>query len=191
MERAEILNFWFGGPDSAEFGQRRKVWFFKDPAFDAEVHERFAQDYAAAAVGRYDAWRETAHGALALIILLDQFPRNMFRDTARAFAADKQALQVAKHALAHGFDRELTPYERLFAYLPFEHSENLEDQDRSLELMGTLEKADQSLADVLDYAQRHRAVIARFGRFPHRNRILGRESTPEEITFLGEPGSSF
>ena len=135
--------------------------------------------------GELGRWRETPLAALALILVLDQFPRNMFRGTARAFSSDPPALAAARKMTEKGFDRLLTPAERTFAYLPFQHAEDLAAQRRALELCGALD------AGVFGYAKRHYEIIARFGRFPHRNSILGRESTAEELEFLRGPGSSF
>ena len=177
----DVLNFWFG--EGAERGKRHKRWFEKDPAFDAEVAERFRSLYDRLS-SNHD-WLDPAPECLARIVVLDQFPRNMFRGTARAFEADPLALEAARHALIRGYDRSLLPVERTFVYLPFEHSESLPDQERACELM-------QPLGDEqYDYALRHKAIIERFGRFPHRNAILGRESTAEEIEFLKQPGSGF
>ena len=186
----EILNFWFGKPDEAIYGKSRKVWFIKNPEFDQEVRSRFLQVYQKAAAGELDSWKESLQGCLALIILLDQFPRNMFRKQPQAFATDSQALAYAKHAVAQGFDKELLPIQRQFIYLPFEHSENLCDQHQCIELFSTLIDYPECVSGV-DYAHRHFQVMERFGRFPHRNEILGRESTPEEVEFLKQPGSSF
>jgi uncharacterized protein (DUF924 family) len=182
----EVLAFWFGGVAGDDFTSRNDVWFRKDEAFDAAVRDRFAPVYTEAAAGHLSTWEDEPRSALALVIVLDQFPRNMFRGTPQAFATDPLALAVAKHAVSRGFDTRLQPVERLFLYLPFEHSELLADQERSVALLGSLGDPNS-----LDYAERHRAIIARFGRFPHRNFILSRPSTPEEIAFLKEPGSSF
>lgn len=179
-----VLRFWFRG------GERRKEWFAKDPAFDAEIRARFLALYEEAASGALERWKEQPGDCLALVIALDQFPRNMFRGTARAFAADAAAREAAEHALARGWDRALLPVERLFLCLPFEHSESAADQERSLALMRELARHPET-ADALQWAEKHHAVIARFGRFPHRNAALGRPSTPAEIEFLTEPGSSF
>ena len=177
---AEILDFCFAeGPV--------KRWFVKDPAFDAAVRARLASLHDAAVDGQFDDWRETPAGCVALCILLDQVPRNVFRGTAAAFASDPQARAVTRHALAQGFDRDLPQVQRLFLYLPLEHSEDLADQELSVQLIGALDEA----PEWLDYAIRHRDIIARFGRFPHRNAALGRASTPEEEAFLTQPGSSF
>jgi uncharacterized protein (DUF924 family) len=158
--------------------------------FDREIRERFLPLYEKAAGGQLAHWKERAADCLALIVVLDQFPRNMFRGTARAFAADPLALEAARHAVAQGFDRTLPPLGRLFLYLPFEHSERLEDQLRACELMEPL-KAFPETADTFPYAEAHRDIVQRFGRFPHRNAALGRASTAEEIEFLKQPGSGF
>jgi len=177
----EVLQFWFDpGLDAAT---RNKRWFAKDAAFDAEIRRRFLPLYESAAAGRLDAWRDTAREGLALVIVLDQFPRNMFRGEARAFATDGLARDAAR-ALLPRFG-ELSQEEQLFASLPFEHSESLDDQERACELIKNLS------AEQLRYALRHREIIQRFGRFPHRNAILGRPSTPEEVEFLKTPGSGF
>jgi uncharacterized protein (DUF924 family) len=180
-----VLDFWFGAPDSRERGTSRKLWFRKSDAFDAEVRERFHTTWEAAFRGDLQRWQATPLAGLALVIVLDQFPRNMFRGTPRAFASDGPALVAAGNLAARGFDRVLSPVERSFAYLPFEHAEDLVSQRRSLELYRPLAPS------LREYARRHYEIIARFGRFPHRNAILGRESTPEETEFLKGPGSSF
>lgn len=185
MDAAEVLSFWFGEPLAM-----RKAWFTKDPAFDAEIRSRFLPLYEQAAADRLEVWRESAASCLALILVLDQFPRNMFRGTPRAFATDAQALQIAKGAIAQHLDQQLPPIQRFFFYLPLEHSENLNDQTESVRLYEQFRDIPE-LADTYDYAIRHRDVIERFGRFPHRNSILARASTPEEIEFLKQPGSSF
>jgi uncharacterized protein (DUF924 family) len=186
----EILDFWFGKPDEADYGKPRKFWFIKNPEFDQEVRSRFLKDYQQAAAGKLDDWKTSPQGCLALIILLDQFPRNIFRGQPQAFATDPQALAYAQHAVAQGFDKQLLPIQRQFIYLPFEHSENLADQHQCIELFSML-KDHPECSSCVDYAHRHHKVIERFGRFPHRNEILGRETTPEEAEFLKQPGSSF
>ncbi|WP_250125244.1 DUF924 family protein [Chroococcidiopsis sp. CCMEE 29] len=186
----EILNFWFGQPDEANYGKQRSFWFTKTREFDREVETLFLSDYEQAVAGQLDYWKRSSRSCLALILLLDQFPRNMFRGTTKAFATDPQALSVAQHAVSKGFDKELLPVQRWFIYLPFEHSENLAHQEQCVELFASLGN-DPDSASALDYAIRHKSVIDRFGRFPHRNQILGRASTPEEIEFLNQPGSSF
>lgn len=191
MNPADVLEFWFGAPGSAEHGSLRKCWFEKDPAFDAEIRRRFLALVDEAAAGRLDDWADRPEGLLALIVLLDQFPRNLFRDAPRAFATDAQALALAQQALAQGVDAQLMPVARAFIYLPFEHSEDLAMQDRAVALFSALAQHGEAFASYLDYAERHRDVIRRFGRFPHRNAILGRTSTPEEIAFLARPGAGF
>ncbi len=186
----EILNFWFGSPKSVDYGKERSFWFTKNPEFDKELGDRFLLAYEQAARGELDYFQASPLGCLAVILLLDQFPRNMFRGTPKSFATDAKALSVAKNAVNRGCDRVLLPVQRWFIYLPFEHSENLADQKRSVELFLTLSD-DPASASTIDYALRHKAVIERFGRFPHRNKILGRENTPAEDEFLTQPGSSF
>ena len=186
----EILEFWFGKPDDADYGKSRKVWFTKNPEFDDEVRSRFLNVHNQAAAGELDDWKTTPQGCLALIILLDQFPRNMFRGQPQAFATDSQALAYARHAVTQGFDKELPKLQRWFVYLPFEHSENLAAQRQCVELCEQMDD-DLDTREAIDYAYRHLRVIERFGRFPHRNQILGRETTPEEAEFLKQPGSSF
>jgi uncharacterized protein (DUF924 family) len=178
---AEVLLFWFGPP--SERGKAHRRWFEKNAAFDAEIRARFLPLYET--LTRNDYWLSDAHDCLARIVALDQFPRNMFRGTARAFATDPLALDAAKHAIAHGYDRDFLKVEKQFVYLPFEHSESLADQERACELMRPLGE------DLYDWALRHKRIVERFGRFPHRNQVLGRESTPEEIEFLKQPGSGF
>ena len=189
-EFKEVLDFWFGPAGSGEYGRARAAWFSKDPDFDARILGRFLDLHERAAAGQCNAWRDGPDSSLALAVVLDQFPRNMFRGTPRAFATDGSALELARLAVSRGFDRGLLPVQRWFLYLPFEHSENLADQDRSVELFESL-RGDPESASPIDYAHRHRDVILRFGRFPHRNAILGRSSTPEELEFLRQPGSSF
>jgi uncharacterized protein (DUF924 family) len=185
-----VLEFWFGAADSPELGRHRRQWFEKSDAFDALVRDRFLATHEAAAAGALDAWAERPLAALALVIALDQFPRNVFRGTPRAFATDARALAVARGIAARGFDRAYLPAQAWFAYLPFEHAEALGAQAESLALFERL-RGDPPSASPIAYAQRHYAVIERFGRFPHRNAILGRASTPEEVAFLATPGSSF
>ena len=177
----EVLGFWFGR--DAEYGVAHQRWFQKDPAFDAEVRRRFRSLHAELAGN--GEWLDAPRECLARIIVLDQFPRNMFRGTPHAFASDALALAAARHAIASGYDRDWLRVEKIFAYLPFEHSETLADQERACELMRPLGE------EQYDYALRHKAIIERFGRFPHRNAILGRASTAEEVAFLKLPGSGF
>jgi uncharacterized protein (DUF924 family) len=185
----KILEFWFGRPGTAEHGSTRSVWFRKDPAFDAQISARFAVAIETALAGGFTEW-SSPRGALARIVLLDQFTRNSFRDTPRAFAGDALASAIAEDAVARGDDLSLSPVERWFMYLPFVHAESLHAQERSLALFRRL-RDQTSLADPLPWAERHAGVIRRFGRFPHRNAILDRTSTPEEIAFLAAPGSRF
>jgi uncharacterized protein (DUF924 family) len=185
----EILSFWFEEPDGTA-GKSRKVWFVKNPDFDAEIRTRFLVDYEQAAAGSLDSWQNSAPGSLALILLLDQFPRNLFRGTPQAFATDGKALVVAQAAIARGFDQALPPIQRTFIYMPFMHSENLEIQHRSVELFRPLAE-DPETRNSYVYAIKHLEVIQRFGRFPHRNAILDRANILEETEFLKQPGSSF
>jgi uncharacterized protein (DUF924 family) len=182
----DVLAFWFGPRPHATRGE----WFRKDADFDAGIRARFGGAVEAALGGGFRDWTATPHGTLARVILLDQFTRNIYRDTPVAFAGDAQALTDASFAVDAGFDRELDRYERWFLYLPFEHAEDWGSQQRSLELFGRLaeETGDRS---PLDWAEKHAEVIRRFGRYPHRNAILGRTSTPQELAFLAGPGSSF
>jgi uncharacterized protein (DUF924 family) len=190
MSRAdEILEFWFG-PDPARIPKDKSdAWFVKNPEFDQQCQRRYLTDVEEAASGGRDSWIEAPRTCLALILLLDQFPRNIFRDTPSAFATDPKALAAARHAVSRGFDVQLTPSERSFVYMPFMHSEDLRAQHESVKLFTQLEKATQSSGT--PYAKRHCEVIDRFGRFPHRNSILGRTSTPKEIEFLARTGSGF
>lgn len=185
-----ILCFWFGAPGSPERGQARPEWFRKDDAFDDEIRRRFGDAVATALAGGFGEWCTTADGSLARILLLDQFTRNIFRGTPRAFAGDERALATAEDAVARGFDRALPPRERWFVYMPFEHAESVDAQHRSLHLFGALarETGDDG---ALVWARKHADVIFRFGRYPRRNAILGRPSTAEEEAYLREPGAGF
>jgi uncharacterized protein (DUF924 family) len=179
-----VLDFWFGPLPH----EGRDVWFRKDAAFDAAIRARFGTAVEAALAGPHSA--DTPRTALANVILLDQFTRNIFRDTPRAFAGDAHALAIADAAVTAGFDRALDGHERSFLYLPFEHSEDPAMQVRSLALFGALAR-ETGLTAPLEWAEKHAAVIRRFGRYPHRNAILGRASTAAEMAFLAEPGSRF
>ena len=197
-EPEEILDFWFGelDPLGCASPNQRKLWWTKSPAFDKTVRSKFLRDYESIAAGDRERWRSTAHGALAYIIVLDQFSRNMFRNTAKMFAADPLAREVCCEGLDAGLDAELGFDERVFFYLPLEHSEEPLDHERCHEVFTALcaDVPDTLRADAdnyLDYAKQHREIIDRFGRYPHRNEILGRASTKEEIEFLKQPGSSF
>ncbi len=189
----DILRFWFV-PEPGEEAENgfRKGWFVKDPAFDKTVRRRFEPLMRLAAGGELAAWSEKADGALALVLLLDQFPRNVYRGKPRMFATDAKALAVAEAAIDAGHDAALPPPRRLFLYLPLEHAEDLARQARCCELVRALE-ADlpEASGELLRYAERHREVIERFGRFPHRNAVLRRKSTPEELAFLEQPDSGF
>jgi uncharacterized protein (DUF924 family) len=185
-----ILDFWFDPAEAPDYPNMRKRWFAKDPAFDGEIRRRFQAHHESAVAGAFAAWRESAYGCLALILLFDQFPRNMFRDTPRAFATDALARAVAAGGLSNGHDRGLNPSQRQFFYLPFLHSETLPDQELGVQLMRLLSDADTPDSPY-DFAKRHHAIIARFGRFPHRNSILGRPSTPEEELFLAQQEARF
>ena len=185
-----VLDFWFLTPEHADHGTSRPEWFRKDAVFDDSIRTQFGAMLESALAGGFREWDADLHGALARIVLLDQFPRNAFRDTPRAFAGDALAQEAALAMIESGRDRLLHPLERWFVYLPLEHAENLELQERSVGLFSALAK-DEGMGDILEYATRHRDIIARFGRFPHRNRIIGRASTPDEIEFLKQPGSGF
>ncbi|MBW4567675.1 MAG: DUF924 domain-containing protein [Tolypothrix carrinoi HA7290-LM1] len=185
-----ILEFWFGHPDEPNYGKPRKTWFNKTPEFDEELRTRFGTDYQKAAAGHLDDWIDLPETCLALILLLDQFPRSIFRGTPEAFATDWEALSAAQQAIALGYDRHFLPVQRWFIYLPFEHSENLDHQHQSVKLFQQLSH-DPDSAEAIEYAYRHLEIIERFGRFPHRNAILGRISSLEEEEFLQQPGSGF
>ncbi len=187
-EADAVLDFWFGQPRVA---QARAEWFRKDAAFDALIRERFGATIEAALAGGLRDWEGRPEGRLARIVVLDQFTRNAFRDTPRAFAGDALALAAARELAARGEDRALPPLMRGFAYLPFEHAEDLAEQREALRLFAALGADHPSQAGLLEWAQKHHDIVARFGRFPHRNAILGRASTAEETAFLREPGSRF
>ncbi|MDQ6628061.1 MAG: DUF924 domain-containing protein [Pseudomonadota bacterium] len=191
IEAAPVLDFWFGAPGSESFGTQRKAWFIKDQAFDSSIAEQFGPLIERALRSELDWWQGNARGGLARILLLDQFTRNVFRGEKRAFAGDAQALAGATATVGARLDEALPPFMRGFVYLPFEHAEGMAMQDQAVRLFSRLVAAAPELGDMLAYAHRHRAVIERFGRFPHRNAILGRVSTGEELAFLKEPGSRF
>jgi uncharacterized protein (DUF924 family) len=186
----DVLDFWFGAPGSEQFGRARAFWFTKSQSTDDEVRARFGLEVEAALRGERDDWAGSARGSLALILLLDQFTRNIYRDTPLAFAGDARARKAAKALVETGQDRRLMPVERWFVYLPFEHSESMADQRESLRLFTAL-SSEMNDPGPLAWAQKHYDVVARFGRYPHRNAILGRASTPEELEFLRQPGSRF
>lgn len=187
MSPHEVLDFWFGAAPRVQ----RAEWFRKDAAFDAAIRARFGATIEAALAGALTDWDAVPQGALARIVVLDQFTRNAFRDTARAFAGDALALAAARALVERGDDRRLDPLERVFAYLPFEHAEDGAMQARSLALFGALAREVPALAGFEDYARRHAVVIERFGRFPHRNTALGRTSTADEAAYLAQPGAGF
>ncbi len=193
-----IFDHWFGSnPDDAGVAaQRSTLWWSKDASVDKEIRSRFRNYVKEAGSGRLDGWAATPRGRLALILLTDQFPRSIFRDTPEAYSYDSMALSWCLQGLETGADRLLRPIERVFFYLPLEHSESLAHQNESVRLFRDLARGvgpdhRTVFEGYVDYATRHRDIIARFGRFPHRNSTLGRKSTPEEHLFLAEPGSSF
>ncbi|MFP3752848.1 DUF924 family protein [Cupriavidus sp. SIMBA_020] len=192
----DVLDFWFGTPGSAIWNTARKEWFTKRDAFDATIRDTFLPTWQAAYEGAHDGaaddWSSTPEGTCARLILLDQFPRNMFRGDPRTFATDAQAQALARRMLAQGWDRELpTPWHRMFCYLPFEHAESPEAQDIAVREYITLREDTGGEVDSVEWAVKHQEIIARFGRFPHRNAVLGRASTDDELAFLKQPGSSF
>jgi uncharacterized protein (DUF924 family) len=198
IDPESVLAFWFGPTGSATevAGRQGRLWFGKSPDNDRAVAERFSDTLLAATAGRLDHWAAAPRGRLALVIVLDQFPHHIHRDRPQAFATDPQALAQSLAALDAGEDRQLAPIERVFLYLPLEHAESLDMQERAVSLYENLAQeaasGERALFDnFLDYAIRHRDVVARFGRFPHRNAILGRPSTPDELEFLKQPGSRF
>lgn len=185
----DVLDFWFAETNAVH-------WFVADAAFDAQIRERFSSTADAAADGRLDCWAVNPPGWLALLILLDQFPRNLHRGDACAWAQDASAQRVALSGIARGDDRQLPPLQRVFAYLPLEHAEDRALQRQSVALFEALcaevpPPQRKRFEEFLDYARRHHDVIARFGRFPHRNAVLGRTSTAEEMAYLAQPGSGF
>jgi uncharacterized protein (DUF924 family) len=186
----DVLEFWFPPGTRADAthpeGQFNPAWFQADPAFDEAIRRRFLPLYEQAARGALDGWAASAEGALALVVLLDQFPRNMFRGEPRSFATDGKALAIAQRAVSDGLDQQVPPLWRTFFYLPFEHSEDRAMQARSVSLFRALGNAETTR-----FAETHRAIIDRFGRFPHRNVILGRESTPQEAEWLAAGGETF
>ena len=182
----EVLDFWFGTPR----GKARAEWFRKDERFDEEIRRRFGEVHAAAARRELEDWRAAPESMLALLIVLDQFSRNLYRGDRRAFAQDGHARVCAGEALVRGDDKDSLPVERQFLYLPFEHSEDRADQALAVSLMSQLEEYPETRG-LSQWAIKHQVIVERFGRFPHRNAILGRASTPEETEFLKTPGSGF
>ena len=197
-EATRVLDYWFGGLDhtSAWFGERMRLWFMGGRKVDAEIRDRFAILVERAEAGALASWLEAPREALALVVLLDQFALNIYRNEARGYRCSEAAIPVAKTILAHGWEAVLSPAERIFLYMPLEHSEILADQELCLERFGALAASvPPELAEVmkasLDYAERHLRVVKRFGRFPHRNEALGRVSTEAEIAFLASPEAPF
>ncbi|GAA7754930.1 MAG: hypothetical protein COC14_11165 [Burkholderiaceae bacterium] len=187
-----VLDFWFGLPGAPEWNISRREWFTKCVNFDTTVRARFLSCWQAAHDGAEDDWSVTPEGACARIVLLDQFPRNMFRGDPRSFATDGKALAAARRMLDLGWDRQLpTSWHRMFCYLPFEHAESLDAQDIAVREMMALRDDGGGKADVVEWAEKHRDVIARFGRYPHRNAVLGRVNSDAEAAYLKQPGSSF
>ena len=186
-----VLDFWFGAPDDPDHGRPREAWFRKDDAYDAAIRARFGALVERAIDGALAHWRRTPLEALAEIVVLDQFPRNAVRGTPRAFAGDRRALAAARALVAGGGDRTLLAVHRQFAYLPFEHAEDRAAQAESMRLFRGLAAEHPECAGLVEWADKHRVIVERFGRFPHRNLVLGRVSTAEEIEFLKGPGSGF
>ncbi|MEX3957135.1 DUF924 family protein [Trinickia sp. EG282A] len=187
----DVLDFWFGEPGSARFGKEWDRWFDGDEGFDAALGARFGETLEAARRGDFDDWERSPLGTLALIVVLDQFSRNIHRGSAEAFAGDARALAAARRMVDSGGDRRLpSAQHRAFVYMPFEHDESRESQELAVRLFEALER-ETGLSGYLRYARRHAEIIERFGRFPHRNAMLGRRSTAAERDFLSEPGSSF
>ncbi len=192
MTAQDVLDFWFLPASDPGYGKPRAEWFRKDAAFDAAIRARFSALIALAVGGGLREWdSQGPEGKLARIIVLDQLTRNSARGTPDSFAGDALALAAARELIDGGDDRKLTPLQRSFAYMPFEHAEDAAMQELAVRLFGELSQEHPGFESSLDYAHRHRGVIARFGRFPHRNPILGRASTPEELAYLAQPGSGF
>lgn len=198
MKPDDIIDFWLGELDAngKASPQHTARWWQKDAQFDEEVRRRFEPTWHALMKGEHEAWLAEARPRLAYVLVLDQLSRNMFRGSAQAFAGDARALSAAKEGIARGHDRALIGVERVFLYMPFMHSEQLADQERCVQLFRAFHDETsgalrEELANNLAFAERHRVIIARFGRFPHRNELLGRPSTAEELSFLEEPNSSF
>jgi uncharacterized protein (DUF924 family) len=197
-DHQRVLDFWFGELDGDGLADdaHRSMWFRKDEKLDQRLRDEFSSVHRALASGGMADWLESPRGRLAAVIVLDQLSRNMFRDRAEMFAYDQKALELCKKALARGDAETLAVSERSFLYMPLMHSESLEDQELCVKMFSELRdqlegRAQKQIAQNVDYAIRHRDIIARFGRFPHRNAILGRESTAEETAFLKQPNSSF
>ena len=188
MQPQDVLDFWFGPPPLV---RARAEWFRKDPAFDGVIQARFSSTIELALSQQLGPWQTTVAGQLALILVLDQFTRNTRRNTPGAFAGDALALRLAQQLVASGDDQALPVWQRWFAYLPFEHSESRAVQVQSLQLFARMAQQDPAMADAHEWAVKHAQVVQRFGRYPHRNLVLGRVSTAEELLFLSQPGSAF
>lgn len=188
-----MLEFWFGSPDERGICNEaiQKRWWQKDAAFDEQVRTQFGDLHGAVVAGDHETWLGEARSLLAYVIVLDQFSRNMFRDDPRMYTNDLRAANATMRGVEAGFDQTLGLHERLFLYMPLMHAESVEHQERCVVLIEKLAQLETSLAQNVSYAERHRDIVVRFGRFPHRNDILQRESSQEEIDFLKEPGSSF
>jgi len=192
MKAQDVLDFWFLPPGDPGYGKARPEWFRKDAVFDAQIRDRFGSLIGQAVAGGLREWdMEGAQGALARILVLDQFTRNAYRDTPESFAGDTLALLAAQSLVDSGADRQLAPFQRAFVYMPYEHAEDARMQQCAVDLFARLAAEHEGFGEMLDYAHRHRGVIARFGRFPHRNPILGRASTADELQYLGQPGAGF
>lgn len=195
-----ILNFWFGNLKDNEIPSQecRRIWWIKDDENDKKIKDHFENDLALARKGDLEDWELTPSGTLALILLLDQFPRNIYRGTLRAFSQDQKAIEICIGGIERGFDTNLHAVKRIFFYMPLMHSEDMGMQEKSIERYSTLKELftvppllAKMVSENLNYAHSHYAIVKKFGRYPHRNHILGRESTPEETRFLTEPGSKF
>jgi len=193
MERdaLAVMDFWFGRHGDRGRDTPRRQWFEKSDAFDEQIRDRFGMLIPRAIAGDLQVWATQPEGAVAQILVLDQFTRNVYRGSAQAFAGDARALAAARALVDTGVDRTLPGVQRQFVYLPFEHAEDIGAQDDALRLFAQLERDAPEVGQLLVWAQRHHEIIARFGRFPHRNAALGRASTADEIEFLKQPGSSF
>ena len=189
--RAEmLLDFWFASESASERDRLRDIWFQATAEFDAALAERFRVDYDRAAGGVYGPWRDAPQTCLALILLMDQLPRNLFRNSPRAYATDAAALEIASEGVARGYDHAVVPVRRCFFYMPFQHSESIADQETAMRLYAALPEHPDKAAFV-EAARRHYTIIARFSRFPHRNCILARASTSAKREFLQQPGATF
>lgn len=186
----EIYEFWFGAPDSEGHGDVREIWFGGGLSVDREIQDRFRGHYDRAVAGEFERWKSEARSWISLVVLLDQFPRNIFRGDRRSFAADPLALENARQLIAGPLHDELNTVEKVFAYMPFEHSENIADQEKCIALFRQIDAHD-SKDEWVDFAVQHMEIIREFGRFPHRNAILGRENTSAEDAWLASSDQRF